>query len=69
MSDFEKATKKLLTIPPNFVPYMEKHRLYEFFYVIKLHHCVIAQILFIDLVMLYYIVLHFVCILLCIMLR
>ncbi|XP_011059575.1 PREDICTED: adenylate kinase 8 [Acromyrmex echinatior] len=32
MSNFEEATRQLLTIPPDFVPYMEKHRLYEFFY-------------------------------------
>ncbi|CAL1677166.1 unnamed protein product [Lasius platythorax] len=32
MCDFEGTTRRLLTIPPNFVPYMEKHRLYEFFY-------------------------------------
>ncbi|XP_018361716.1 PREDICTED: adenylate kinase 8 isoform X1 [Trachymyrmex cornetzi] len=32
MSNFEEATRQLSTIPPNFVPYMEKHRLYEFFY-------------------------------------
>ncbi|XP_018397943.1 PREDICTED: adenylate kinase 8 [Cyphomyrmex costatus] len=31
MNDFEDATKQL-SIPPDFVPYMEKHRLYEFFY-------------------------------------
>lgn len=35
MCDFEGMTRRLLTIPPDFVPYMEKHRLYEFFYVIK----------------------------------
>ncbi|XP_011863604.1 PREDICTED: adenylate kinase 8 [Vollenhovia emeryi] len=32
MCNFEGGTRQLLTIPPNFVPYMEKHRLYEFFY-------------------------------------
>ncbi|XP_072767261.1 adenylate kinase 8 [Anoplolepis gracilipes] len=32
MCNFEEITRKLLTIPPNFVPYLEKHRLYEFFY-------------------------------------
>ncbi|XP_029678593.1 adenylate kinase 8 [Formica exsecta] len=32
MCDFGETTRRLLTIPPNFVPYMEKHRLYEFFY-------------------------------------
>ncbi|XP_024878466.1 adenylate kinase 8 [Temnothorax curvispinosus] len=32
MSDFEGGTRQLLTIPPDFVPYIEKHRLYEFFY-------------------------------------
>ncbi|XP_050460191.1 adenylate kinase 8 [Cataglyphis hispanica] len=32
MCDFGVTTRRLLTIPPNFVPYMEKHRLYEFFY-------------------------------------
>lgn len=40
MCDFEGTTRRPLTIPPNFVPYMEKHRLYEFFYVIKLYHLV-----------------------------
>jgi len=35
MSNFEEATRELSIIPPDFVPYMEKHRLYEFFYVIK----------------------------------
>lgn len=37
MCNFEGETRQLLTIPPDFVPYMEKHRLYEFFYVIELH--------------------------------
>ncbi|XP_029175832.1 adenylate kinase 8 [Nylanderia fulva] len=32
MCDFEEMTRRFLTIPPDFVPYMEKHRLYEFFY-------------------------------------
>ncbi|XP_036143075.1 adenylate kinase 8 [Monomorium pharaonis] len=32
MNNFEGATKPLLTIPPDFIPYIEKHRLYEFFY-------------------------------------
>ncbi|XP_011690163.1 PREDICTED: adenylate kinase 8 isoform X2 [Wasmannia auropunctata] len=32
MNDFEETRHQLLTIPPDFVPYMEKHRLYEFFY-------------------------------------
>ncbi|XP_018300325.1 adenylate kinase 8 isoform X1 [Mycetomoellerius zeteki] len=32
MSNFEEATGQLSIIPPDFVPYMEKHRLYEFFY-------------------------------------
>ncbi|XP_018349405.1 PREDICTED: adenylate kinase 8 isoform X1 [Trachymyrmex septentrionalis] len=32
MSNFDETTRSLSTIPPDFVPYMEKHRLYEFFY-------------------------------------
>ncbi|XP_025160179.1 adenylate kinase 8 [Harpegnathos saltator] len=32
MSDFEGITRRPLTIPLDFVPYMEKYRLYEFFY-------------------------------------
>lgn len=40
MCNFEGRTRQLLTIPPYFVPYMEKHRLYEFFYVIDLYHLV-----------------------------
>ncbi|KAL6260647.1 hypothetical protein P5V15_008166 [Pogonomyrmex californicus] len=32
MCDFIGVTKRPLTIPHDFVPYMEKHRLYEFFY-------------------------------------
>lgn len=40
MWNFEGGTRRLLSIPPYFVPYMEKHRLYEFFYVIELHRLV-----------------------------
>ncbi|EZA47873.1 Adenylate kinase [Ooceraea biroi] len=32
MSDFRGIMKRSLTIPLDFVPYMEKHKLYEFFY-------------------------------------
>lgn len=48
MSDFEGATEQLLTIPPDFVPYMEKHRLYEFFYVTELHLAPIRYFIDID---------------------
>lgn len=42
MCDFKETTRRLLTIPPDFVPYMEKHKLYEFFYVIKLEHLLLT---------------------------